>query len=224
MKQMPGWGAPRKPHITPAKIYGIQFQVNVPSRQLRHLHRRPEVHLPVESPRSRRTCHPLRRGGGRVRPFDELSREDQQCVLATSTTRTANTSSPRRRPRTRGSTTSGRRSFFALVSHRRGGYCFYRDARLRRLMRYRYNNVPTDVGRPLLLHQRRRRRLDPELRCRSRPTLDAFECRHGLGYTRITGERKGVRAVAADASCRSATPPRSTSSRSRTPSRRGRRT
>jgi endoglucanase len=31
MKQMPGWGNPRKPHITPAKIYGIQFQVNIPS-------------------------------------------------------------------------------------------------------------------------------------------------------------------------------------------------
>jgi len=31
MKQMPGWGNPRKPHVTPAKIYGIQFQVNVPS-------------------------------------------------------------------------------------------------------------------------------------------------------------------------------------------------
>ena len=31
MKQMPGWGNPRKPHITPSKVYGIQFQVNVPS-------------------------------------------------------------------------------------------------------------------------------------------------------------------------------------------------
>jgi endoglucanase len=31
MKQMPGWGNPRKPHITPSKIFGIQFQVNVPS-------------------------------------------------------------------------------------------------------------------------------------------------------------------------------------------------
>src|SRR5688572_14529934 len=40
----------------------------------------------------------------------------------------------------------GSENFFALVSHRAGGYCFYRDARLRRLMRYRYNNVPTDVG------------------------------------------------------------------------------
>ena len=40
----------------------------------------------------------------------------------------------------------GSENFFALVSHQAGGYCFYRDARLRRLMRYRYNNVPTDVG------------------------------------------------------------------------------
>jgi endoglucanase len=31
MKQMPGWGNPRKPHITPSKVFGIQFQVNVPS-------------------------------------------------------------------------------------------------------------------------------------------------------------------------------------------------
>ena len=58
----------------------------------------------------------------------------------------------------------GSENFFSLVSHRAGGYCFYRDARLRRLMRYRYNNVPTDVGRPLLLHQRRRRGLEPQLR------------------------------------------------------------
>ena len=31
MKQMPGWGNPRKPHVVPAKVYGVQFQVNVPS-------------------------------------------------------------------------------------------------------------------------------------------------------------------------------------------------
>ena len=40
----------------------------------------------------------------------------------------------------------GTEDFFSLISHRAGGYCFYRDARLRRLLRYRYNNVPTDVG------------------------------------------------------------------------------
>ena len=40
----------------------------------------------------------------------------------------------------------GTEEFFGLVSHSGGGYCFYRDARFRRLTRYRYNNVPTDVG------------------------------------------------------------------------------
>ena len=40
----------------------------------------------------------------------------------------------------------GTEEFFGLVSHTGGGYCFYRDARMRRLTRYRYNNVPTDVG------------------------------------------------------------------------------
>ena len=40
----------------------------------------------------------------------------------------------------------GTESFFGLISHQAGGYCFYRDARLRRLLRYRYNNAPTDVG------------------------------------------------------------------------------
>src|SRR5690349_8359462 len=40
----------------------------------------------------------------------------------------------------------GTEQFFGLVSHTGGGYCFYRDARLRRLTRYRYNSVPTDVG------------------------------------------------------------------------------
>ena len=40
----------------------------------------------------------------------------------------------------------GTEEFFGLISHTGGGYCFYRDARMRRLTRYRYNNVPTDVG------------------------------------------------------------------------------
>ena len=51
--------------------------------------------------------------------------------------------------------------------------------------------------RPLLLHQRRRRRLEPQLRAGQDASSTRFECRHGLGYTRITGERKGSRADAA---------------------------
>jgi cellobiose phosphorylase len=92
----------------------------------------------------------------------------------------------------------GSENFFALVSHRAGGYCFYRDARLRRLMRYRYNNVPTDVGGRYFYINDGGEVWNPSF-APTNTALDAFECRHGLGYTRITGERKGVRAVAADA-------------------------
>jgi hypothetical protein len=31
MRQLAGWGAPRKPHITADKVYGLQWQVQVPS-------------------------------------------------------------------------------------------------------------------------------------------------------------------------------------------------
>ena len=87
----------------------------------------------------------------------------------------------------------GSENFFALVSHRAGGYCFYRDARLRRLMRYRYNNVPTDVGGRYFYINDGGDVWNPSF-APTKTALDAFECRHGLGYTRITGERKGVRA------------------------------
>ena len=40
----------------------------------------------------------------------------------------------------------GSEDFFSLISNTSGGYCFYRDARMLRLTRYRYNNVPTDCG------------------------------------------------------------------------------
>src|SRR6185436_6388511 len=87
----------------------------------------------------------------------------------------------------------GTENFFSLISHRAGGYCFYRDARLRRLLRYRYNNVPTDVGgRYFYIND------DGDLWSPSfapvGAKLDCYECRHGLGYTRIAGERRGVRA------------------------------
>ena len=39
----------------------------------------------------------------------------------------------------------GSEDFFALVSNTAGGYCFYKDARLRRITRYRYNGSPLDA-------------------------------------------------------------------------------
>lgn len=39
----------------------------------------------------------------------------------------------------------GGEDFFSLVSNTAGGYSFYRDARMRRLTRYRYNSSPLDM-------------------------------------------------------------------------------
>ncbi len=86
----------------------------------------------------------------------------------------------------------GSQNFFSLISHMGGGYSFYRDARMRRLTRYRYNNVPptsaagTSSSTTTATCGRRRG-------CRSRPTWTTSRRRHGLGYTRITGERGGLR-------------------------------
>ena len=40
----------------------------------------------------------------------------------------------------------GCQAYFGIISNTAGGYSFYRDARLRRLTRYRYNNAPFDLG------------------------------------------------------------------------------
>lgn len=86
----------------------------------------------------------------------------------------------------------GCENFFSLVSHQAGGYSFYRDARMRRLTRYRYNNIPTDVGGRYLYVNDGGEVWTPSW-LPVKAELDDFETRHGLGYTRITGERKGVR-------------------------------
>ncbi len=85
----------------------------------------------------------------------------------------------------------GTDEFFGIISHQAGGYCFYRDARLRRLLRYRYNNVPTDAGgRYFYIHENGEAWTPSYLPMKSK--LDSFECRHGLGYTVITGKKNGL--------------------------------
>jgi len=87
----------------------------------------------------------------------------------------------------------GNDNFFGLVSHQAGGYCFYRDARLRRLTRYRYNNVPVDSGGRYYYVVDGKDYWSPGY-MPTKKALDRFECRHGLGYTRITSSRNGVEA------------------------------
>jgi cellobiose phosphorylase len=86
----------------------------------------------------------------------------------------------------------GSERFFSLISHQAGGYSFYRDARMRRLTRYRYNNVPADAGGRYLYVNDGGDVWTPSW-LPVKADLDFFEARHGLGYTRITGERGGTR-------------------------------
>ncbi len=86
----------------------------------------------------------------------------------------------------------GSESFFGLVSHQAGGYCFFRDAKLRRLTRYRYNNVPTDSGGRYFYITEGKDYWSPSYMPVKRE-LESFECRHGLGYSKITGKRNGLK-------------------------------
>src|SRR6188768_4094549 len=85
----------------------------------------------------------------------------------------------------------GSEEFFGLVSNQSGGYCFYRDAKLRRLTRYRYNNVPTDDGGRYFYVREGDTVWNPSWGP-VKTDLDEYECRHGLGYSRITGQKNGL--------------------------------
>ena len=83
----------------------------------------------------------------------------------------------------------GSESYFGLISNTAGGYSFYKDARLRRLTRYRYNNAPLDSGgRYIYLRDNKAsdsaRSWSPGY-MPTRTPLDFYECRHGMGYTII---------------------------------------
>ena len=87
----------------------------------------------------------------------------------------------------------GNEDFFGLISNTGGGYNFYKDAKFRRITRYRYNSVPMDsVGRYFYIKDGATVWSPGWKPCKTE--LDSYECRHGLNYTRITGEKNGVRA------------------------------
>jgi len=81
----------------------------------------------------------------------------------------------------------GCEEFFSIMSHTAGGYSFYKDARLRRITRYRYNNVPVDDGGKYFYINEEGKVWSPGWKP-VKAVLDRYECRHGMGYTRITGE------------------------------------
>ncbi len=89
----------------------------------------------------------------------------------------------------------GTDAYFGIISNTAGGYSFYRDARLRRLTRYRYNNAPLDLsGRYLYLRDNVSGDYwSPSWQPVQRD-VERYECRHGLSYTQISSSRAGVRA------------------------------
>lgn len=87
----------------------------------------------------------------------------------------------------------GNEDFFGLISNTAGGYAFYKDAKFRRLTRYRYNNVPMDSGGRYFYIREGDTVWSPGWKpCKTE--LDRYECRHGMGYTTITGTKNGVEA------------------------------
>ena len=86
----------------------------------------------------------------------------------------------------------GSEDFFTLISNTAGGYSFYRDARLRRLTRYRYNNSPLDSDGFHIYVKDGGIIWNPGWQP-MQVELDAYSCRHGMGYTVIEGERGGLK-------------------------------
>ena len=87
----------------------------------------------------------------------------------------------------------GTEDFFSLISNTAGGYCFCKDAKFRRILRYRYNGVPMDAGGRYYYIKDGDSVWNPGWKPCKTP-LEGYECRHGMGYTRITGRQGGIEA------------------------------
>ena len=87
----------------------------------------------------------------------------------------------------------GNEDFFSLISNTCGGYSFYKDAKLLRLTRYRYNNVPADTNGRYYFIKHGDTVWNPAWQP-SKTALDKYECRHGLGYSRFHSEKNGISA------------------------------
>ncbi|HQE34404.1 MAG TPA: glycosyl transferase [Flavobacterium alvei] len=87
----------------------------------------------------------------------------------------------------------GNEDFFSLTSNTGGGYTFYKDAKFRRLTRYRYNNVPVDNGGKYFYIKEGDSVWSPGWKP-VKTELDRYECRHGMSYTKFKSSKNGVQA------------------------------
>ena len=91
----------------------------------------------------------------------------------------------------------GCEDFFSLKSNTCGGYSFYKDAKLLRLTRYRYNNVPLDSNGLYYFIKDGDTVWNPGW-MPTKTELDDYKCRHGLGYSVFEGKKNGISAVLTD--------------------------
>lgn len=87
----------------------------------------------------------------------------------------------------------GNEKFFSLFSNTAGGYMFYTDARLRRITRYRYNDVPLDTNGRYFYIKDGKTIWNPGWQP-TKTKLDFYECRHGFGYSKISSKKNDVKA------------------------------
>ena len=99
----------------------------------------------------------------------------------------------------------GSNDFFSLISNTCGGYSFYKDAKLMRITRYRYNNIPVDSNGKYYYINDDGVIWNPGT-MPSMTETDTYECRHGLGYSRFHSSKNKLEAdllafVPSDAAC-----------------------
>ncbi|MBR1861232.1 MAG: glycosyl transferase [Lachnospiraceae bacterium] len=87
----------------------------------------------------------------------------------------------------------GCNEFFSLISNTCGGYTFYKDAKLLRLTRYRYNDCPVDTNGKYFYIKDGDTIWNPGWQP-TKTELDSYECRHGIGYSKFTGTKDGLKA------------------------------
>ena len=91
----------------------------------------------------------------------------------------------------------GCEDFFSLKSNTCGGYSFYKDAKLLRLTRYHYNNVPLDSNGLYYFIKDGDTVWNPGW-MPTKTELDDYKCRHGLGYSVFEGKKNGISTVLTD--------------------------
>lgn len=84
--------------------------------------------------------------------------------------------------------------FFSLISNTCGGYTFYKDAKLLRMTRYRYNDTTPDTNGKYFYIKDGETIWNPGWQP-TKTELDSYECRHGIGYSKFTGCKNDIKAT-----------------------------